>query len=88
MQDTGRVYDFTSSFPTRFSTVFSAVDAFMKNEEWSSYIGSLSEAYEKTGGNELVRPIVALGAVSVTGIIGLFALALVGTVFSRLGDQR
>lgn len=87
MQDTGRVYDFTSSFPTRFSTVFSAVDAFMKNEEWSSYMDSLGEAYEK-GENKLVRPIMALGAVSVTGIIGLFALALVGTVFSRLRDQR
>lgn len=77
MEATGQIYDFSSSFPSRFSTIFAAIDIFMKNEEWSNYMNDLEEVNKKTGGNEMVRPIVV---VKVTGIIGLILLVLVCTV--------
>lgn len=80
MEATGQIYGFSSSFPSRFGTIFAAIGTFINNEEWLNYMKDLEEVYKKTGRNEMGRPVAKILAVSVTGIIGLILLALVCTV--------
>ncbi|KAL0640628.1 hypothetical protein Q9L58_000297 [Maublancomyces gigas] len=81
MEATNRIHGFSSCFPTRFSTIFAAIDTFMRDEEWSKYIFGLDELRKQTGVDEMVRPITEVVVVGVIGVIGLVLLALLQYTF-------
>lgn len=75
-----RLYNPSSSFPSRLNVFYSITNIFQDSGQWSDRLSALEDLSKKTGKTHLAKPIAQFGAILLAGFVALFAFALVCTV--------
>lgn len=78
--NTRRLYNPSSSFPSRLNVFYFIASIFQDSDQWLDHLNALEDLSKKTGKTHLVKPIAQFGIIVSAVLIALVAFALVCTV--------